>query len=74
MSICDLVKVLYTVILKKNPPYNEKLRGGGGVQFFLCLNLQLFNKIAIHDNLELEFEVCWNLKHENDRCGSNKTV
>lgn len=50
-------------------------KGGGGFKInFWCLNLQILNKISIHDNLELEFEVCWNLKHENDRCGSNKTV
>lgn len=44
-------------IKKKKKNCNERL-GGGFKIIFLKFKPTILNKIAIHDNLELEFEVC----------------
>lgn len=51
----------YTSDIKKKKKKNcyERLGGGGGFKIiFLMFKPTILNKIAIHDNLELEFEVC----------------
>lgn len=47
----------YTSDIEKNN-IKGKAREGGFKINFQHLNLLILNKTAIHDNLELEFEVC----------------
>lgn len=50
----------YTSDIKKKKKIVMKGLGGGGrfEIIFLKFKPTILNKIAIHDNLELEFEVC----------------
>lgn len=48
----------YTSDIKEKKTCNEKLGGGGVQNNFFMFKPTILNKIAIQDNLELEFEVC----------------